>query len=358
MAKKVVTWLLRIVVVLALVDGAIDLGRYGLERAFQTLKNLRQPAETAETKAVAAASRRVQIHLHPGGARTATPPGAPLLFSIDPDGLRHSPNGENNAGGSRLTVLGASLAYGLTTPDDSTLSARMARLLPGWSVDNAAMPGQGIVGSMQNLQYVLPRRHPQVAILVGGMLDLLLHCEAPQEEQQRQHAPYPTLLRFYALAKLALSPRESCTDGDNPDFVINRIIYDIEAAQNFATRRGIRFALVLHPIPTKIAVKPIIILPNTRVSTFTPYSPVLIQRLRQRLAERPDLRVFDLIDLFDDHPEYFADTSGHLTVTGTTVLADRIVNTLTTDCMVAPTIPENAKWPAPGMGSQPAPPSP
>lgn len=133
MGHKIITWTVRLLVILIFIDGLIDLGAYvGLSattRAQRLALDWWSTQSDTEKQAIARLNHdRAQVTIlpQPGGAITLRPPGSPL-YPIDADGLRHTPPVGDEAGRPRLMVLGASVAFGVKSAPDKTVAAELAR---------------------------------------------------------------------------------------------------------------------------------------------------------------------------------------------------------------------------------------
>lgn len=328
MLRKAALVLCQIFIIIALLDGLADIGfpvmRTLADRILWWRAEPAAPTPPEQEAVLRQAADLAQL-IHPGGRRTIRPP-VPEVFALGPDGFRASP-GDDRGAPVRGAVGGSSVAFGFATNAPQSLPAQLGQLLPRTSIRNLALPGQTIVSNMQDLRGVLdgPER-PDFVVMVAGWLDLVSYCQGWQSATDPGRDT-PVLLQ--ALLRLSKGgARGHCQDEGNAEFLVNRLLYDMEGAQSFAAARHVRLAVILPPFPHRRdpAAAPTPVLPYQALSEqlIGPLLPLL----RQRLAQAPTLRAVDLSDDFLDHGEYFADSYGHFSAAGNAALARLIVERL------------------------------
>jgi hypothetical protein len=219
------------------------------------------------------------------------PPFAGKLITIDDAGLRVTPGA---CGGFRVWTFGGSTMWGMGSPNDSTIPAYLARLLPDACVTNFGEVGFASSQSLIQLQSELRQgRRPHLVIFYDGVNDTIatlayqrpgIHMGWP-EIATRFNAPatslvtstslYTLIQRLTARAGAVVDPPDSVVD-----LTVSSYLGNVDLVQALGRAYGFRAVFFWQPIDK----------PAPEVARF-------FQRVQQRLFERAPEGVHDLTQL-------------------------------------------------------------
>lgn len=331
--KKLVSLIFGLFLLIALVDGVLDIGlglAYGLRNRMAEAARDADPYADIREEALARLGALTQRYV-PGTGNIYQPGAVPGL-TIGEDGERlHTHVTAPDKATRHVLLLGASQAFGSLNGDDASLAAALERRMPGTVVRNFASPGQRLAGNTMVLEQRIAAgdRIDQV-LIVNGMLDLIWYCLPPTPPSPR---PRPVL------GEIAVRLTGDQTNGNPPGSdsacitpqgqaaVLDRLMADMDEVLDAAKRRNLPVRLVMLPAPY-IAGADDGTFEN--LPQFRDYRRVLdplFTSLRARISEVDG--IVDLTGYFGTGRRgMFIDLHGHLTDAGNEALAPMIAEVL------------------------------
>lgn len=219
------------------------------------------------------------------------------------------------AGERRLFLLGSSpmLACAQQRYAD-TCQAHLERLLPGWTVVNAAVGGFFSAQELARLSQELVFLEPDAVAVVDGYNDYR-QWEVGTRKPEDSHANLTAL----ETRQWGIQEGHAVIPNSVDTLFLN---WQMMGGIGFVRRFPIRFLL-----------QPMRVHPENRL--LAEYRATAAQRLRELFSMAPGA-FHDATTLFDDHPErYFVDNA-HYTALGNTILAEQLVRLLTSPMKEAP----------------------
>jgi len=310
----------QLLIVLALLDGAVDLAYSGFRAA---------------NKAVFSHSVQVATqHERPASWNSLVPYDLPVaghgLRPISAEGLHVDANGLRSTGnpprqGAKGMVIGSSQAFGHYVRDDATLAAALERTFPDVTLRTLAGPSRTVPQSMAYWRKVEPAiEKPDFALFLFSNTETILGCGRPPVSATASEPALVGVSRR-ALRKIAgKTDNIPCGTQEARDAVVELVLYELQAAQAYSEARG---------VPMVIVIAPLVYGSANRDNAFRGAYPnpiarsidLTIDTLRQRLVEKPIPGVIDLSNAFAGKGDsYFIDRACHFNRAGAEKLAAEI----------------------------------
>ena len=319
---KCALWAGQVLIVLALIDGFMDLS-YPLARK---IRHIVTPSIEIATDRAAGWDDYLERNV--AGLGVIVEPVSGPGLHVDALGIRSTGTPQRN--GVRGFLLGSSQAFGHFLSDDATLAAAIERRLPEVNVTVVAGPARTVAESMMNWQHISAKIDaPNFAIFLFSNIEMYKSCEprqSPQGPPDRKPAVIAALRRI--MPGPILYP---CSVPEARTAVVERSLYELRGAIAFGRQRNPHFTVVIAPLlygNESNADK----LRGQLDQKYVESLDLSVREFRTRIATENLPGVIDLSAAFDGNGNaYFSDISSHFSRAGAEHLAAEILERLPHD---------------------------
>ncbi|WP_155524624.1 hypothetical protein [Oleisolibacter albus] len=320
MIAKALDFLLKTVILLALLNGIVD----GLLFTQRWVRD--SVADLRAKRPELARSVIVNMAQDPGIGRTPKPIAFPD-FTIAGDGRRAPRAADALPAQRRILMLGASQAFGMHVQDKQVVSTLLEQDHPGWEVMNYAAPGETLIGNRIRLSFL---HNKGVAIdqvlVVTGLLEIGDRCLVRDPGPEKMHEL--ALGRLFAAFGRKLTEKTettalaTCAQPERANALAQAIYGEMSAMLATADSLHLPVRIVIAPTDFSRPLTAEQGLNNPVIRSRYEVLRPAYDSLRHLIVERQDPRIIDMSDAFDTVETPFIDAWSHFSPDAHKALAD------------------------------------